>query len=98
MSDRPPYAMQNLALHNVHSTFSFTPLANGYSLFILSLILHLHSAITIWMKTDKFSQALTIQRNGRQRMLRMIQTELLLWKQIKILPTQIKKRHYQEKN
>jgi hypothetical protein len=28
-------------------------------------------AITIWMKTDKFSQVLTTQRNGRQSMQRM---------------------------
>jgi hypothetical protein len=39
------------------------------------------------MKTDKFSQAVTAQRNGRQRMQRMIQTELALWKHIKILQT-----------
>jgi hypothetical protein len=44
------------------------------------------------MKTDKFSQALATQRNGRQRMQRMVQTELLLWKQIKILQTYEKKK------
>jgi hypothetical protein len=56
-------------------------------LLVPSLILHLRFAITIWMKTDKFSQAVTTQRNGRQRMQIMIQTELPLWKQLKILPT-----------
>jgi hypothetical protein len=30
------------------------------------LILHLRFAITIWMKTDKFSQAVTTQHNGQQ--------------------------------
>jgi hypothetical protein len=49
--------------------------------------MHMRFAITIWMKTDKFWQAVTTQRNGRQRMQRMIQTELPLWKQIKILST-----------
>jgi hypothetical protein len=44
------------------------------------------------MKTDEFSQALTAQRNGKQRMQRMIQTDLPLWKKIKIL-TNGKKRH-----
>jgi hypothetical protein len=44
-------------------------------------------SITVWMKTDKFSQTFTTQRNGRQTMQRMIQAELPLWKQIKILPT-----------
>jgi hypothetical protein len=39
------------------------------------------------MKTDKFLQDLKTQRNGRQRMQRMIQTEFPLWKQIKVLPT-----------
>jgi hypothetical protein len=38
-------------------------------------------------KTNKFSQALTIQCNGRQRRQRMTQTEILLLKQIRILPT-----------
>jgi hypothetical protein len=71
----------------VHSAFSFTPLINGYPLLILSLILNLRFSITIWMKTDRFSQALTTQRNGRQRMQTVIQTELPLWKKIKILPT-----------
>jgi hypothetical protein len=63
------------------------PLINGYSLLILSLILHLHFVIIIWMKTDEFSWALTTQCNGPQRMQRMIQMELPLWKKIKILPT-----------
>jgi hypothetical protein len=40
-----------------------------------------------------FSQALTTQRNGRQRIQRMIQTGLPLWKHIKILATYIEKRH-----
>jgi hypothetical protein len=53
-------------LHNVHSTFSFTPSIKEYSLLILSLILHLRFAITIWMKTDKFSQAVMTQHNGQQ--------------------------------
>jgi hypothetical protein len=72
-------------LHNVHTTFSFTSLINGYSLLIQSLIPHLRFAITVWMKTDTFSQAFTAQHNGRQRLQRMIQTELPLWKQIKML-------------
>jgi hypothetical protein len=55
--------MQNIALHNAHLTFSFAPLINGYSL----LILHLRFAVTIWMKTDKLSQALTTQRNGHKK-------------------------------
>jgi hypothetical protein len=39
---------------------------------ILSLILRLRFAITVWMKIDKLLQAVTTQRNGRQRMQRMI--------------------------
>jgi hypothetical protein len=54
---------------------------------MLSFILHLRFAITIRMKTNKFSQALITQRNGRQRMQRTIQTELPLWKQINTLTT-----------
>jgi hypothetical protein len=53
--------------------------------------------ITIWMKADKFSQVVTAQCNGRQRMQRMIQTEFPLWNKSKysqqkwkkdILPTE----------
>jgi hypothetical protein len=42
------------------------------------------------MKSDEFSQALTTQRNDRERMQRIIQKEVPLWGQIKILPTKIK--------
>jgi hypothetical protein len=77
-SDRRPCAMQNLALHNVHSAFSFITLINGYLLLILSLILHFRFAITLWLKTNKFLQALTTLRNGRPRMQRIIQTEVAL--------------------
>jgi hypothetical protein len=71
-SNRQPCSMQNFAFCNMYSAFSFTPLINGYLLLILSLILHLCYTITIWMKTDKFSQGLTTQHNGPQRMQRMI--------------------------
>jgi hypothetical protein len=56
----------------------------------VSLLLRLRFGITVSMKTDKFSPSLTTQRNGRQRqsMQEMIQMELPLWKQIKILPTE----------
>jgi hypothetical protein len=48
---------------------------------------------------DKFSQALATQYNSRKRMQRMIQTELPLWKQIKILPTDMEEKAYcQQKN
>jgi hypothetical protein len=43
------------------------------------------------MKTNKFSQTITTQHNSQQRMQRMRQMELPLWKQIKILPTQMEK-------
>jgi hypothetical protein len=79
--------MQNFAFHQ--RAFNILIYTFNKWTFTVNTVINIALAfcLTIWMKTDKFSQALVTQCNGQQRMHRMIQMELPLWKQMKILPT-----------